>query len=179
MLAAAGIKLGTPLIRVDTGAVARRVERITLVQSARVRRSWPDTIVIWIRPRTAVFAVPAQGGYDLVDSFGVSLAWKHKRPANLPVLLSPAGPVASLRGSQAVLAAGTVLQSLPGRVRQLVTGVRAAGLAAVTLVLRGGATVLWGGTDRAAAKADELVILLRARARYYDVSDPGTAVTGR
>lgn len=179
MLAAAGIKLGTPLIRVDTRIVARRVERITLVQSARVRRSWPDTIVIVIRERTAAFAVPARGGYDVVDGFGVDLAWQRKRPAGLPVLLSPVGPVAALRGSQAVFAAGRVLQSLPAGLRQLVTGVRAAGPAAVTLILRGGATVLWGGTDHAVAKAGELVVLLRTRARYYDVSDPGTAVTGR
>jgi cell division protein FtsQ len=148
------------------------------VQSARVRRSWPDAIVIVIRQRTAAFAVPAQGGYDVVDGFGVDLAWRQKRPPGLPVLLAPAGPVAALRGSQAVLAAGRVLQSLPVRLRHLVTGVRAPGPATVTLILRGGATVLWGGTDRAVAKADELVILLRTRARYYDVSDPGTAVTG-
>jgi len=38
-------------------------------------------------------------------------------------------------------------------------------------------TVLWGGTDQAAAKAQELAILLRTHARYYDVSAPGTALT--
>jgi cell division protein FtsQ len=59
----------------------------------------------------------------------------------------------------------------------MVTAVRATGPDAVTLLLRGGATVLWGSADRAAAKASELVILLRTRARYYDVSDPRTAVT--
>ena len=60
VLRAAGIKLGTPLIRVDTGAAARRVERIRQVQSARVTLSWPDAVVIWTKSRTAVFAVPAQ-----------------------------------------------------------------------------------------------------------------------
>jgi len=178
VLAAAGIRIGTPLIRIDTGAVARRVEQITLVQSARVVRSWPDTVVIWIKQRTAVFAVPTHGGYDVVDGYGVALAWQNIRPAGLPVLLAPAGPVAELRGRPAVLAAGTVLRGLPERLRQLVTAVRAAGPAAVTLLLRGGLTVVWGGADREAAKASELVILLRTQARYYDVSDPGTAVTG-
>jgi hypothetical protein len=38
--------------------------------------------------------------------------------------------------------------------------------------------VLWGGTDRAAAKAAELEILMRTNASSYDLSDPYTAVTG-
>src|SRR6266568_4547861 len=75
-LGAAGVRLGTPLIRIDTGAVARRVERIRQVQSATVTRSWPDAIVIWTKRRTAVFAVPAHRGYDLVDSYGVVLGRK-------------------------------------------------------------------------------------------------------
>ena len=48
----------------------------------------------------------------------------------------------------------------------------------MTLDLRGGITVLWGGADRPAPKAAELAILMRTRASYYDLSDPGTAVTG-
>lgn len=178
VLAAARISLGTPLIRVDTSAVARRVDQIAQVQSARVVRSWPDTIVIWITRRTPLLAVPAHGGYDLMDAYGVVMGWSAKRPAELPVLLSPAGQVAALRGSPAVFAAGTVVRGLPARLRRLVTAVRASGRSAVTLTLRGGVTVVWGGTDRAAAKAAELAILLRTRARYYDVSDPSTAVTG-
>jgi len=37
--------------------------------------------------------------------------------------------------------------------------------------------VLWGGAGQSARKAAELSVLLRTHARYYDVSDPGTAVT--
>jgi cell division protein FtsQ len=179
VLAAAAVRIGTPLVRVDVSAVARRVERITLVQSARVSRSWPDTIVISIRPRTAVLAVRAGGGYDLIDAYGVVLSRTAKRPDGMPVLLSPAGPATGLRGNPAVYAAGTVVRALPGRLRNLVSAVRAAGPGRVTLLLRGGMTVVWGGTGRAAAKASELAILLRTRAQYYDVSDPGTAVTRR
>jgi cell division protein FtsQ len=47
----------------------------------------------------------------------------------------------------------------------------------VTLRLHDGKTVVWGGTDRAAVKARELAILMRDRARYFDVSAPGTVVT--
>ena len=47
----------------------------------------------------------------------------------------------------------------------------------VTLQLRSGVTVVWGGPGDAAAKARELAILMRTHARYYDVSSPATAVT--
>jgi POTRA domain, FtsQ-type len=46
VIADAGIRLGTPLIRIDPAVVARQVEQMTLVQSARVRRAWPDKVVI-------------------------------------------------------------------------------------------------------------------------------------
>lgn len=179
VLAAARIRPGTPLIRIDTAAVARRVEQITQVQSARVMRSWPDAIVIWTKRRTAVFAVPARGGYDLMDRFGVVLGWAPAAPGRLLVLMPPAGPVAALRGNAAVLAAGTIVVNLPAWLRRQVSAVRARGRAAVTLLLRGGATVLWGTPGRTAEKAAEMAILLPTGASYYDVSDPATAVTGR
>jgi len=178
VLAAAGIRIGTPLVRVDTTEVARRVERITQVQVARVSRSWPDTVRIWTRRRTAVFAVPVAGGYDLMDRFGVVLGTAARRPAGLVVLRSAGSAATRLRGSKAVYAAGLVVRGLPGWLRAEVTAIRAPGAAEVTLILSDGATVVWGGPAMGAEKARELAILLRTGARYYDVSDPAAAVTG-
>jgi len=178
VLAAAGIAIGTPLIRVDIEGAARRVDRITLVQSARVARSWPDTVVISVVPRTAVLAVRAAHGYDRVDRFGVVLGWTPRRPPGLPMLSLPASQVAPLRDDPAVLAAGTIVHGLPRWLRKRVTVVRGPAAAAITLILRGGVTVAWGGTARIAAKAGELAVLLREGVQYYDVSDPVTAVTG-
>ncbi|HUZ55047.1 MAG TPA: FtsQ-type POTRA domain-containing protein [Streptosporangiaceae bacterium] len=175
---AAGIKLGTPLIRVDTAAVAHRVEQIRQVQSARVTLSWPDAIVIWTKSRTAVFAVGASHGYDLVDSYGVVLRWAPSAPRRLVLLKSPGGSAGSLRHDPSVLAAGTVVRKLPSWLRSRVAAVRAAGPADVILILRGGVSVKWGNPGHAAAKASEMAILLRTKAGYYDVSDPNTAVTG-
>ena len=177
VLRAAGIRSGTPLVRVDTAAVARRVERINQVQSAQVSKHWPDSVVITVRPRTPALAVAASGGFDLVDRFGVVVSHVATRPAGMPLLDTTAAP-ASLRGSPAVRAAVTVLDGLPRRIRVLVRSVAAPSADAVTLDLRGKVTVLWGGTDRAAAKAAELRILMPTRARSYNVSDPGTVVTG-
>ena len=178
VLAAAGIAIGTPLLRVDLGAAARRVEQITLVQAATVARSWPDTVVITVIPRTAVLAVPAGHGYDRVDRFGVVLDWMPRRPPGLPLLARPAGQAVPLRDDPAVRAAGTIVHGLPRWLRMRLTAVRALGADAITLVLRGGVIVAWGGAVRIAAKAGELAVLLRDGVRYYDVSDPVTAVTG-
>jgi cell division protein FtsQ len=178
VLAAAGITLGTPLIRIDTSAVARRVERITQVQSARVTRSWPNAIVIWTQRRTPVFAVPAQGRYDLMDAYGVVLRRVATVPAGLVVMRSPGGPAIALRGNAAVCAAGAVVSGLPSWLRHQVTRVRAGGPANVVLILRNGTTVVWGTSKRGAAKAREVAILLRTGARFYNVSDPTTAITG-
>jgi len=178
ILRAAGIRLGTPLIRVDTGAVARRVERITQVQVARVTRSWPDAIVIWTRQRTATFALAANQGYLVMDSYGVILGRAATIPAGLVALSSPGLTAGQGPPGPAVLAAGTVVRNLPRWLRGRVSAVRAAGPADVILVLRGGQRVVWGAPERAAAKAAEMAILLRTGARSYDVSDPRVVVTG-
>jgi len=180
VIADAGIRPGTPLIRIDPAAVARRVERITLVESAQVRRAWPDKVVISVRERTPVFAVTSGRAYQLIDRFGVGL-WYAARPHGMPVFDTPAAASpAALRGSPAVLAAATVLRELPPRLARSVRAVEAPAANAVTLRLRHGVTIVWGGTSQPAAKSRELAILMRGgHARYYDVSDPRTAVTGR
>jgi cell division protein FtsQ len=186
VLQAAGVQRGTPLVRINPAAVARRVERIAQVQSAQVSRHWPDSIVITVLERTPALAVASAGGYTLIDKFGVAVTSVPRRPRGMVVLAAApsstapwSGAPAALRGSPAVLAAVTVLTQLPARIRGLVRSVAAPSAGAVTLDLRGGVTVMWGGTDRPAAKAAELAILMRTRAAYYDLSDPGTAVTGQ
>jgi len=171
---AARIRAGEPLARVNTAAAAGRVDRIPAVLSARVSRSWPNTIVITVRERTPGVAVAAGRGYDLVDEFGVTVEWAAHKPAGLPLLAAPA---TGLRGSPDVRSAVLVLGELPRGLRGKVISVSAASPTSVTLHLAGGATVLWGGTDQAAQKSAELAMLLRTHARYYDVSDPSTAVT--
>ena len=176
VLRAASIKPGTPLARIDTAAVARRVEQLTQVQSAQVSRDWPDSVTIVIRERTPALAVASGGGFALIDSSGVVLGHASRRPAGM-VLFTAADP-GSLHGSPAVGAAVTVLRQLPPSIRRLVRAVAAPSPDAVTLSLRGGITVIWGGTDRSAAKAAELKSLMRTKALSYDLSDPNTAVTG-
>lgn len=174
--AAAAIPRGLPLIRVDPAAVARRVEGITQVESAQVSRDWPDAVTITVRQRQPVFAVPDGGGYDLVDAFGVAVTRAARRPAGMP-RLSAGAPGTGLRGSLAVRAAAAVLRELPARIARQVRAVAAASPDEVSVRLAGGVTIVWGGPQRAAEKSRELAVLMRAHARRYDVSGPGTAMT--
>jgi cell division protein FtsQ len=171
---AARIPLGQPLARVNTAAAAHRIDQITPVLSAAVSRSWPDTIVITVQERTPALAVVAGSGYDLVDEYGITVRRTARPPAGLPLLTSPP---AVLRGSPGVRAAALVLQQLPPVLRARILSVSAVSATTVTLHLTRGITVLWGAPGLAAQKSAELDLLLRRHARFYDVSDPSTAVT--
>ena len=181
---AAAIPPGLPLIRVNGAAVAHRVEQIRQVESARISRDWPDGITIAVTERTPALAVRTGNGYQLIDRFGVAVESASRRPASLPALQVAAGPgpvppsMPALRGSPAVYAAAVVLHELPRYLARSVLSVRAPSASEVTLKLARGITVVWGGTDRPAEKARELALLMRTNARTYNVSAPGTAVTG-
>jgi cell division protein FtsQ len=181
VLAAAHVAQGTPLIRVDTGAIARQVERLNQVQSADVSKDWPSTLVITVRPRVPVFVMRAAGGYALVDRFGVSVRDVAARPPGYPLLSVPyrsaVGAGTSLRGSPAVRAAAAVLSELPRRIARQVRAVSATSAADVSVTLADGAVVVWGNTSRANVKAKELTVLMHRHFRTYDVSGTGTAVT--
>jgi len=185
VLAAAAIPHGLPLIRVNTAAVAHRVAQIRQIESAHVARAWPDGVTISVRERTPVLAVASGNGYQLIDKFGVPVEQAARTPGGTPRLMmaggSPAagaGSVASLRGSPAVYAAAGVLRELPAGLVRQVTEVAAPDPSDVTLTLADGITIVWGSTDRAAEKVKELGVLMHTHARSYDVSAPGTAMTG-
>ena len=178
VLAVADIAPGTPLIRLNTGQVAARVAAIRQVRSVQVTRSWPDRVVIAVREWAPSLAVTApDGGYDLMDADGVVLQRVTDRPAGIPLYPAPAAGV-SLRGSPDVASAAAVLGELPAWLKDCVVAVTAPGPDQVTLRLAGGVSVVWGGTDRAAAKAAELGALLRTRMHSYDVSAPGSVTAG-
>jgi cell division protein FtsQ len=177
VLAVAGVEPGTPLIRVNTGQVAARVDTIRQVRSAQVTRSWPDRVLIVVRERTPALAVTASGGgFDLVDADGVIVRWAAVRPAGLPVY-SVTAAVVSLRGDPDLAAAAAVLGELPAQLRKSVESVTAPAPDQVTLQLSGGITVVWGGTGGAAEKAEELTVLEMTHSHYYDVSAQGTLLT--
>jgi cell division protein FtsQ len=174
VLAVAAIPDGLPLAQVNTGAVAHRIERITQIRSVTVSRDWPDRIVITVTERRPVLAVPDGGVFDLVDPTGVVVQQVRRPPAGIPRFVT----YGRLLHSPGISAAASVLLSLPSALARDVTSVTVPAPDAVTLRLAGGIAVDWGSPGLTAQKARVLAILMRTRARYYDVSAPGTAVTG-
>jgi cell division protein FtsQ len=188
VIAAADVPLGTSLVGVNAGQVARRVETIRQVASATVSKDWPDHLAITVRERVPVVAVRMSGGgFDLVDPTGVIVRWSASDPAGLPLYLTSAGGSA-LHGDPALATAAAVLgelsPALSGQVADVGVeqvaagpGVTASEAYQVLLGLRDHKTVVWGGTDSAAQKNRELAILMHGSATYLDVSAPGTVVT--
>jgi cell division protein FtsQ len=177
VIAAADVPDGTPLLRVDTGAVARRVEAIRDVASATVTKSWPDGLVIAVRERIPVFAVRMSSGYDLMDPTGVIVTWAAAKPAGLPEYETSL-PGNALRGNADLAAAASVLSALPSWLSGSVTEVSAPETGQVTLRLSDNVTIVWGSDSRNQQKSQELRILMKqAPASYYDVSAEGTVVT--
>ena len=164
---AAAVPDGSPLARVDTGAVADRVRSLAGVERVAVTRSWPGTLRITVTERRGVALVDRGEALWLVDPDGVVFQRLPDHP-KLPILRIPAiGP-----DSPEARAALTAVTALPPTLLAHVSEVRAPTPEQVTLYLSGKRTVLWGGAADSAAKASVLAALLSRPGSYYDVSTP-------
>jgi cell division protein FtsQ len=164
---AAAVPAGTPLARVDTVAVARRVKALRVVASVSVTRSWPRAIRVSVVERVPVAAVADGAGYDLLDASGTSFATVTQLPAGLLRLQAKGSD------AEATRAALAVLHSLPVALRDLVGLLRAPSPAGVALVLRDNRVVIWGSATDAKAKGEAALALLRMPGTVFDVSSPG------
>jgi cell division protein FtsQ len=166
---AADVARGTPLARIDAGAVVRRVESLRAVADVSVVRAWPSTLKLRVVERRPVVGVVTKEGVTLVDAAGVPFAAAPALPPGV-VRLQVARPGPTDPTTRAAL---DVLAVLPQPMRGRVRIVRAASPSSVTLVLRDGRRVLWGGVDDTALKAAAAEALLKMPGTVYDVSRPG------
>lgn len=167
--AVAAVETGTPLLRVDTGAIEQRITALPQVESATVSRSWPDAIVIDVVRRSPVALVASAGGYDVVDSSGGVIRTVAVIEGDLPVVRATGDGVG---------AAVSVARELPEEIRRRVVGIEASTRNNVTLLLRNGSEVMWGSAEEGPFKAEVLSVLLKeVDAKYYDVSAPGVPAT--
>jgi cell division protein FtsQ len=177
VLAVARVRLGEPLIRLDTGAVRDRVEAVQEVETARVERRWPATVRIVIRERTPIAAVQHDNRFLQVDRYGVTVLTSAARPRGLPSL-TVADPVQTDPSLRSGLA---VIRSLPPWVSQRVASVAARSPEAVTLRLKEGITIVWGAPERTPDKLRLLRGLLSTTPqrgiKTIDVSSPEVVTT--
>ncbi|HEX5533684.1 MAG TPA: FtsQ-type POTRA domain-containing protein [Actinomycetales bacterium] len=164
---------GVPLARLDTKSIGRDISELPVVASVDLEREWPSTLRITVRERAPIAAVPAKGGFDLVDADGVVIDNVTKAPKGLPVV----DVDVKKAGAHTVREAEKVLRSLPADLRKQVTKVSAGSQDSVTLTLSAGRTVLWGSADDADRKAEVLTVLLSTKAKVYDISAPDMPVT--
>jgi cell division protein FtsQ len=163
--AAAAVDRGTPLARVDTGAVARRIRALGPVSSVTVTRGWPHSLRITVVERVPVVAVAHGTSLQLLDYSGVEIA---------EVTAAPRGVFRLDSGSpDATRAALTVLHGLPRGIAGRLGSLRAPTPEQVTLVLRDGRQILWGGPVDSASKASAVLALIRMPGTVFDVSAPG------
>ena len=164
---AAGLQHRPPLISVDPGATAARVEALPFIATAQVHRHWPDGVAIAVTERVPVATMAGPGAsWSVLDGYGRTLAVRPTRPAGLPVLAVHTGAPWSRRRRWAEPWAPpartplTVCRTLPPAFSAQVISVTGAPDGTVSLALNSGITVLFG-TD------DDLHRQVRRRGRHH------------
>ena len=147
VIAASGIAPGQPLIELDLDDAATRVADVPWIGSAWVHRDWNGHITIEVAERGPIAAVPATGGYALVDDRGRQLEIVDRRPdEHLPVSGVSASGVAGETVGPEVAPVLSVVRSLPVGFADRVVGIRVEASGVVLDLVGGGAVVL--GDDR-------------------------------
>lgn len=167
VLDAAQVRIGTPLLQINTDQVADRVAAIRRVASTRVQRQYPSALRITIVERVPVVVKDFPDGPHLYDRDGVDFATAPPPPALPYIDVDNPGPT-----DPATRAALEVLLALRPEVVAQVGRIAAPSVASITLTLADGRTVIWGTTDRTDEKAEKLAALLTQPGRTYDVSSP-------
>jgi cell division protein FtsQ len=174
--AAAGVSLGTPLARLDTAEIARRVGRLPPIRQATVDRVWPRTVTIRVVERTPVAVIPVENpvGFLTLDETGVAYQRLPVAPAGLPTvrLASPSPSDVTTRGAL------SVLRSLPQPLLASLAALWAEGPARIRLELVDHRTVVWGDATENEIKGRVALELLSRPdltgqgKSVYDVSAP-------
>ena len=186
--AAAGVLRHPPLISVDPGPAAARVESLPFVASARVVRHWPDAVTIAVTERKPVAAMAGPAGaWATLDGNGRTLAVTPGKPA-LPALVVHAGtgtvapaPV----GRTTAPAAGPgllVARTLPTAFSGQVTTITVAADGTVSLALNSGLTVLLGTVSELTSKYEDVAAIIAHAplrgAHSIDVTVPQSPTVG-
>ncbi|MFE7844653.1 FtsQ-type POTRA domain-containing protein [Microbacterium sp. NPDC057407] len=169
-------QLGTPMPLVDESAVKAALVGFPLVESYTLEARPPHELVVRLVERTPIGVIDTRAGFTVVDAAGVALATAAAAPSGLPLL--------DIRGgveSDAFIAAGQVMHSLPDDIRTQVTAVSATTADDVTLTLGAtGSRVVWGSAEQSAQKAMTLEMAMVGNppqsVSVYDVSSPSAVV---
>ncbi|MFD7070264.1 cell division protein FtsQ/DivIB [Streptomyces sp. NPDC059913] len=183
--AAAAVPVGSPLISVDTDAIAARLrQKLPRIDSVDVVRSWPHGIGLKVTERQPVLLIKKGTKFIEVDAEGVRFATVDRAPGQVPLLELKPERSASLRrfgGDRLVREAVRVAGELPRGVAGETRVVRVVSYDSISLELTRGRTVFWGSGEGGPVKAKVLTALMKSapKAGHFDVSAPtAPAVSG-
>jgi len=170
----AQVPVGQPMARVDLDAVTRRVRAKVEIAEARASRSWPNTVVIAVKPRVPVLALKnPQGELQVVDATGVAFGTVAEAPAGVPMVTASS---AAGTTQDAIKSALSVVSTLPPDLAAQVSTLTVATASSVTFTLAG-IQVTWGGADQPELKVKVLRTLMQTHPAAIDVSAPDSPVT--
>ena len=171
--AAAGIAHGTPLVRLDTARVTRRVETLPESRRPRSAPSFPSHRRRSPSSSAAPWATSRVGGKALlVDRTGAQYRTVAAAPHGLPRMVVPTSNGRTPHAASAAVA--RVASALPRTLLAQVHSIQALDPTAITLVLSQGRLVQWGSATRERAEGARPARDHQHR-RYdtvFDVSDP-------
>lgn len=168
--------LGTPLVRLDTGALAESVRGRVSIEDATVTRDWPSTIRVEVVPRTPAIALRnPKGQLEVADRHGIVFSTVTSPPKGVPLVVASGATATSPEAARTALA---VVSALPDPLAKTVTRIEVTSANLVTLQV-GSVSVTWGDGSQGERKARVLTALLRTKPRpvHIDVSAPNTPVT--
>lgn len=170
----AGLAGEPPLLDVNAGAAATRIEQLPWVRSATVNVSWPDGVHIVITEETPRLEVSTSGGqWATLSTDGRVLGVAATRPPGLVLLTVPQPP----GGVGSVLPASDdagldVASTLPASFAAQVTGVTVEPAGWVQLSMTTPIAVDVGGATQLTAKYEDVSsILAGAKLHNGDVID--------
>jgi cell division protein FtsQ len=178
--AAGGLGDRPPLISIDPGAVASRIERLPWVATAVVTRHWPDGVHVTVVERVPVAAMTEAHGDALVDVHGRVLADVATPPPGLPTLVAPvAVPAPGSSLAPPALPALEVAAALPPAFRAQVQKV-VLDRAGLHLDLTSPITVTLGSTSQLRQKWEDVASILKGASLHpgdvIDVTAPGSPI---
>lgn len=142
---AAGIDRGDPMVGVDTGGAAARIEGLPWVARAAISRHWPGTIEVVVTEREPLAIVAVAGGrVAVVDRDGRVLQITRQTAAGLPEVTGVSGRIAEgeelgSRARDALTVVRALGERLPGVVATVSSDLDAS--------LVAGGEIRFGSTD--------------------------------
>ncbi|MGP3921653.1 cell division protein FtsQ/DivIB [Streptomyces sp. 8N616] len=182
VVAAADVPLNTPLMSVDTAAIAARLRaELPRIDSVDVVRVWPNEIGLKVTERKPEALIEKGGKFIEVDAKSVRFATVAKAPEGVPLLELDASRSPSLRRfgpARLQREAVRVSAGLPDAIRRDTRVIRVSSYDSITLELTGGRVVAWGSSELGVAKSKALLALMKTArdADHFDVSAPTAPV---